>query len=106
MHDSVLPALFCVASVLPSVLPALPVSFRLRASPALCRPCTVSCVPARVDVKPKFWFSPRGSVCLMIFTEPQFCSWKGTGPTRSFICACAELPELRLTAYELPKLSH
>jgi hypothetical protein len=34
----------------------------------------------------------------------QFAMVKSPGPTRSFICAEPELPELRLTAYTLPKL--
>src|SRR5215217_3668079 len=40
----------------------------------------------------------------MIVTEPQLLMVKLPGPTRSFICAVPEFPEVRLTAYALPKL--
>ena len=39
----------------------------------------------------------------MMMIVLQFRSSKSLGPARSFICALAELPELRLTANALPK---
>jgi hypothetical protein len=42
----------------------------------------------------------------MMVIEPQFESLKSPGPTRSFICAVPEFPDVRLTPNTFPKLTH
>src|SRR5215208_3470908 len=49
---------------------------------------------------------PRGSVRLMMVSRPQFVRLKLPGPTRSFICAVPEFPDVRLTPNAFPKATH
>ena len=47
-----------------------------------------------------------GSVTLWMITVAQLEMFTSAGPTRSFICAVPELPELRLTPNARPKDRH
>ena len=94
MQVSVLPVLLA--------LPLFPLSFRMNATGV----ASVVQVPVSVEVNEKFWSIPRGAVFLMIVTVPQFVSENAPGPTRSFICAVPELPELRLAPVTDPNASH
>src|SRR5215217_1767324 len=102
---SVLPVLFWAGSVLPCVFPVLPLSFKSKAA-GVVSDVQLRSGPAMSDVKLKALLSPRGLVCLMILIDPQFERLKLTGPTRSSIDACSELPELRLMTSALPNVVH
>src|SRR5262245_60062825 len=57
-----------------------------------------------LEVKSKLWLTPRGSVCLMIFTAPQLEIFTGTGAMKSFTSAVKEDDE-RLLRNVLPNAS-
>src|SRR5712691_8718508 len=54
-----------------------------------------------VDVKPKSWLRPAGSVCLMILISPQLLMFTGTGAMKSLTSAPKE-EDARLFKKVLP----
>lgn len=54
-----------------------------------------------VDVKLKFWFTPLGSLCLMMLTVPQLEMFTGIGAMKSLISAVKDVEE-RLRTKALP----
>src|SRR5215470_5746371 len=92
--------------MLPSVLPALPLSFSVKllgvASVVQLGVVEPEAGLGIVDVKLKSWFCPRGSVCLMIVTVPQLLMFTGTGAMKSFTSAPNDA-EARLFTNALPK---